>query len=651
MCGIVGILDRTASADTLEPQVRRMSDTLVHRGPDGSGHWVDGEAGIAFGHRRLAIIDLTEAGHQPMRSHCGRYVITYNGELYNADEIRSELIAQGVAFRGTSDTEVLVNAISVHGLVRTLKALNGIFAFAVWDTSDRVLSLARDHVGIKPLFYSRNNARLAFASEVRALAIMDGFDRTLDFAAVGSFLQHNYIRAPLTIYRDVRSLEPGHVLTIGADGSVTDESYWDICDIVTRQAGDRRAATDDADVIDGLESILTDAVRRQLVSDVPIGAFLSGGVDSSTVVALIQKVASRPVRTFSIGFEDDKLNEAVVARAVADHLKTDHTELYVQEQDALDCVPNIARLYDQPLADTSTIPTYLLCKMAREHVTVALSGDGGDELFYGYSRFEKAAGLHDRLRRLPGPMRRLAGGALDVFGGRNLRQGFPLSGASGERARWHAGRLLHLAGRNPSDAYLHLHTHWAEPEQIAPGAITDRLRWPESEGVTESLRERMMLHDARTYMTDDVLVKVDRASMAASLEARVPLLDPRVIAHAWSLPMSVKFRDGETKWALRQVLYRHVPRALIDRPKSGFGAPIGAWLRGPLREWAEDLLSERALGDQGLFNVAAVRRVWEAHLSGRVDVSSYLWSVVMLQAWMRETGQPPVQRSAQGVAA
>lgn len=612
-----------------------MCALLHHRGPDGDGFWSDAEVGVSFGHRRLAIIDLSKHGRQPMLSADGRFCITYNGELYNTSELTAPLTAKGISFRGTSDTEVLVNSIAVFGLDATVKRANGIFAFAVWDRRERTLSLVRDRVGVKPLFYAEVADGIAFASEVRALALLDDIDTTLDPAAIGCFLQYNAIRAPLSIYRGVRALEAGAVLTVPVAARPACQRYWSLAEVVAEGREERQRSPSLPAAIDELDSLLSDAVARQLVSDVPIGCFLSGGIDSSTVSALMQKARTQPIRTFSIGFEDPALDEARAAREVARHLGTDHEELYVSEREVLDTFPLMAAVYDQPFADLSTVPTYLLCRMARRHATVALSGDGGDEMFYGYSRFTNAHRVRTHLKRIPTPLRRAAAAAINRLGGHHIRaDGFKYPGHMARMA-WHASRLVEFASRDADDAYLHFAVHWSNPERIAPGTRADFSFWSQKKSEAQSFDERMMLYDAETFMTEQVLAKVDRASMAVSLEARVPLLDHRVIEHAWRMPQALKFNEGVGKWCMRQVLYRYVPRELIDRPKSGFKAPIGAWLRGPLRDWGEELLSERSLSEGGVLSSTVVRSYWAAHLSGRVDLSALLWSPLMLQAWLR----------------
>ena len=641
MCGIAGLyIARNADASVLSG-IGPMTEALRRRGPDGSGLWSDDR--IAFGHRRLSVIDLSPAGAQPMASASGRFILTYNGELYNTEELQAELAARGVTFRGTSDTEALVNAIELWGIDRTLEKINGIFAFGCWDREEKRLFLARDRFGVKPLFWSRIGGAVAFGSELRALALVPGFERVLDPKAIGSLLQYNYIRSPLSIYKTARSLPAGCVATVEADGVIREKRYWDFASIVREGAATRAKPVNDRQALDELEALIGDAVRRQLVSDVPIGAFLSGGIDSSLVVSMMQQVATRKVRSFSIGFEVPELNEAERAAEVARALGTDHTELYVTEKEALACVPQMASIYDQPLADPSNIPTYLLCKLAREHVTVALSGDGGDEMFFGYERFGKARAAYDMVRRIPRAARRLG------FLGIDMLRHDALVYANDDpskiaRAAWHAGRLLGFAQDDPANAYLHLITHWPQPGRLVPGAGNDVGAWRASAGVSSDYAERLMYHDATSYMTDGVLAKVDRASMFVALEARVPLLDHRIAEMAWRLPFSLKYRDGVSKWALREILYRHVPRALVDRPKSGFGAPIGRWLRGPLRDWADSYLSERALADGAIVDPAPVRRLWAAHTEGRIDAAHQLWSILQLQAWIAD------QRAAPAVA-
>lgn len=649
MCGIAGIWRSDGRLQDCINDVERMCASLIHRGPDGGGIWSDESAGLVLGHRRLAIIDLSEHGHQPMASADGRYQITYNGELYNSDELRAPLIARGIPFRGTSDTEVLVNAIATHGLDDALRQANGIFAFAVWDRKERSLSLARDRLGVKPLFYTDSVRGFAFASEVRALASISNFDRTLDDAGLGCFLQYNCIRAPLTVYRNAKALEAGRTLTVASRGQTSKRQYWSLSSVVATTRHERARVWPSAEAIDRLEECLTDSVRRQIISDVPIGCFLSGGIDSSTVAALMQKVSSHPIRTFSIGFENRAIDEARHAKEVAEHLGTNHQELYAGDRDAIELIPRMAEIYDQPFADLSTVPTYLLCRMARKHVTVALSGDGGDELFFGYTRFLNATRARRQLRRIPAPVRAATARALNLAGGKRLRSEGLMNTSNTGRVAWHFSRLIEFSQHDADDAYLHFATHWGEPAWVAPSTVGSSSQWCEAKAVTSDFQERMMLYDAQTFMTEQVLAKVDRASMAVSLEARVPILDHNVVDYAWQLPTEFKYRDGVGKWCLRQILHRHVPRELVDRPKAGFSAPLGDWLRGPLRDWCEDLLSENTLEAGGVLSSRVIRRIWTSHLKGGSDLSSLLWAPLMLQAWLvdgtqsKQPGKPAHQ--------
>lgn len=636
MCGIAGLWDPARRGGDLAQSLRAMTDAMAYRGPDSSGYWHDDEAGLALGHRRLAIVDLTAAGHQPMVSAEGRWVLTYNGEIYNADALRPELEAIGATFRGHSDTEVLIEACARWGVEATLPRLIGMFAFALWDSHERRLYLVRDRLGIKPLYWGWFGTHLLFGSELKALREHSGWTPEIDRNAVASFMRHNYVPGPYTIYRDVSKLPPG-CLAICRPGQPPEvKPYWALSDVV--EAGlANRSAMSETEAIDALEDLLGDAVRRRMVADVPLGAFLSGGIDSSTVVALMQAHATRPVRTFSIGFHEHGYNEAQHAKEVAAHLGTDHTELYVDPAQARDVIPHLPDMFDEPFADSSQIPTYLVSEMTRRHVTVALSGDGGDELFAGYVRYFQAMKLFPVLERIP-------------VGGRAmmstlLRSLSPATWSTLFRVvpdRWRVpqpGDKVHkLAGileESPSDYYRYLVSHWRQPDELVTDAREYRgLLWDQSvrDRVPDPI-EWMQYLDTLTYLPDDILTKVDRASMAVSLEARVPLLDHRVVEFAWTLPTSLKVRDGAGKWALRQVLTRYVPNKLINRPKMGFGVPIDSWLRGPLREWAETLLDEKRLAQEGFFWPEMVRNIWTEHLNGKVNHQYLLWDVLMFQAW------------------
>ena len=638
MCGLTGFWDRRAgmAGEQLERTVRLMSDTLIRRGPDDDGQWVDAAAGIALGFRRLAIVDLSPNGHQPMVSSDGRYIVAYNGEVYNFRELRVELEALGTRFRGGSDTEVMLEGFSRWGVRPTVERLIGMFAVALWDRQDRVLHLVRDRLGIKPLYWARFGDLLLFGSELKALRAHGGWRPEIDQGATSAFLRFSYVPAPHTIYRGVRKLEPGTILTLAATGEERIERFWDLAKVVR----DGRAAplqVSDAEATDQLEALLKDAVGRRMVADVPLGAFLSGGVDSSTVVALMQAQSDRPVRTFTIGFHEAGYNEAEQAKAVARHLRTDHTELYIDPAHAQAVIPQLPDHYDEPFADVSQIPTFLVSELTRQHVTVALSGDGGDELFAGYSRYLWGETIWRRIGWLPKPVRAALAASLTSLSPRAWDRAFAVlpqalqPRLAGEKVHKLAG-IFNLDG--PDAIYRRLVSQWAAPEQLLPKVTEPRglLFDPAVAQIVPEFAARMRYLDTLTYLPDDILTKVDRASMAVSLEARVPLLDHRVAAFAWRLPAHLLVRGRSTKWLLRQVLYRHVPPALIERPKMGFAVPIDAWLRGPLRDWAEDLLGEQRLRNDGI-EPGPVRQQWRQHLANDRNSQYQLWPVLMLQAW------------------
>jgi asparagine synthase (glutamine-hydrolysing) len=638
MCGIAGIFDtRGERGETLAATAAMMTRTLAHRGPDGEDVWMNAEAGIALGHRRLAIIDLSPTGRQPMASANGRFVITYNGEVYNAAELALELGQKGVTFSGHSDTEVIVEACATWGVERCLERLNGMFAFAVWDQQKRTLTLARDRAGIKPLYWARFGTVFVFGSELKAIRMHPRFAGDLDRDAIAGFMRHGYIAAPRSIYRDVYKLEPGHSLTIDANGSVTDRCYWDIYKIAIRPA-----RTPGPRIIDELETLLADAVRRCMISDVPLGAFLSGGIDSSVVAALMQANSPRPIRTFTIGFASAQFNEADHAKDVATHLGTDHTELYVSDRDLLNIVPKLSYYFDEPFADPSQIPTYLLSGLTRQHVTVALSGDGGDELFAGYARYFQASRLWTRFRLVPSWARAPLGSLLDYafVAAQDLRPARSLLGLQSPSAadRWQKLSDF-LRGGDALALYRELLSHWPRPDALViNGSEPANPHWKNA--VTRQMPDvlnQFRLIDFLTYLPDHVLTKVDRATMSAGLEARVPLLDHRVIEFAWSLPPALHVRNGQGKALLRDILARYVPRALFERPKWGFVPPLAEWLRGPLKKWADDLLDEQMLRRQHVLEAAPVRARWRNHLEqapGRYDWCSPIWNVLTFQAWL-----------------
>lgn len=621
---------------------RAMTDAIVLRGPDDAGEWVDADFGVALGHRRLSILDLSPLGHQPMASADGRFVMVFNGEIYNFQELRAELEKSGHTWRGHSDTEVMLAAFLEWGVVEATKRFNGMFAFAVWDKQERVLQLGRDRCGEKPLYYGWVGETLVFASELKAVQKFPGFNAAVDREALTSLLRFNYIPDPLCIYQGFKKLPPATLLTLRSPEDRTEpEHYWKLTEVVERGLDHPFTGTE-AEAIDTFEAMLKKAVGMRMVADVPLGAFLSGGVDSSLIVAMMQKQSTRPVRTFTIGFHEKEHNEAEFAKEVAKHLGTDHTEMYVSGEDALNVIPQLPALYDEPFSDYSQIPTYLVCKMARQHVTVALSGDAGDELFGGYERYFVGRNLWDKFSWMPRPMKKMAAAALTA-----LPPGV-LNGVGNVARPVLPKRLRHVpfgdklhklaevvAAPGMETLYLNLMSHWKKPDEIVINgkdpvtAITDTGRWPRVSDFTH----RMMHLDMETYLPGDILVKVDRAAMGVSLEGRIPLLDTELIEFAWRVPFSMKARDGKGKWLMRETLYRHVPKALIDRPKRGFGIPLDVWLRGPLREWAEDLLSEERLKREGFFHPEPVRQKWREHLSGMRNWHFYLWDVLMFQAW------------------
>jgi asparagine synthase (glutamine-hydrolysing) len=643
MCGLSGVV---GGGGDLRAITAAMTGTLAHRGPDDAGLFVDDAAGVALGHRRLAIVDTSACGHQPMASASGRYRVAYNGEIYNFRALAAELAARGHRFRGHSDTEVLLAAVEEWGLDAAVPRFVGIFAFALYDARERCVWLARDHLGVKPLYYAHVGGGVAFASELRALERHPGFPRDVDRGALALLLRHACVPAPHTIYAAARKLPAATVLRLPVDAPAAagePRRYWSAAGVAA--AGARAPFAGDArEAADALDALLRDAVGLQMLADVPLGAFLSGGVDSSAVVALMQAQSAAPVRTFSIGFEDSAFDEAGHARAVAAHLGTAHTELRLSDADARAAVPLMADVYDEPFADSSQVPTYLVSRLARGAVTVSLSGDGGDELFGGYNRHVWAERLWRRARFMPARARRAVGRALAAVPAHTWDRGAGVVGAAVGRGRVprQFGHALHrvadvLAADDAARVYTNLVSHWKRPGDVVAGAVEPRgpLAAAAAEAAGLSLTEQMMLFDLLTYLPDDILVKVDRASMAVGLEARVPLLDHRVVEFAWRLPLSLKVRGGVGKRVLRDVLYRYVPRALIERPKAGFAVPLAAWLRGPLREWADDLLAPDALAGHGLFDVATVRRAWDDHRSGRRDRHHQLWAVLAFESWRR----------------
>ncbi len=646
MCGIAGYLGASAAFDPSSgPDVlRRMGEVIAHRGPDDAGVWVDADAAVGLVHRRLSIVDLSAAGHQPMLSAGGRFVLVFNGEIYNHLELREQLGEAAPAWRGHSDTETLLAGFEAWGLDETIERSVGMFALAVWDRERRELTLARDRLGEKPLYYGWQGGTLLFGSELKALRAHPAFAAPVNRDALCLLMRHNAISAPHSIFQGISKLLPGTLLTLSlAQRDAAPRRYWDLRRVVADGLAHPFRGSP-ADAVDELDALLRTAVRGQMMSDVPLGAFLSGGVDSSTIVALMQAQSSRPVRTFTIGVPDQNYQEAEHARAVAKHLGTDHTELEVTPQQALDVIPRLPDLYDEPFADSSQIPTFLVAQMARRHVTVSLSGDAGDEVFSGYNRYVLANTLWRRFSLLPRGGRAGLGRALTAISPStwDRLRGPVQSRLPAGIGQANVGDKLHkgadvMGARSAEDLYRMLVSHWQDPASVVLGATEPAtvMTTPDLQPRTDGFIHRMMALDTLAFLPDDILVKVDRAAMGVSLETRVPLLDHRVVAFAWSLPLDYKLRGGVGKWPLRQVLYRYVPRELIERPKMGFSVPIDDWLRGPLRAWAEDLLEPGRLAQEGYFAPAPIRRKWDEHLSGRRNWQYDLWDVLMFQLWLR----------------
>ncbi len=643
MCGVAGFWSSHINEDA-RAIVTAMASRIRHRGPDDEGCWVDAEAGIALAHRRLSIVDLSPLGHQPMMSPSGRFLIAFNGEIYNHRELRRDISTDprfGIRFRGQSDTEVMLAAIEAWGLRRAVNRFIGMFAFALWDRHKRELHLVRDRLGVKPLYYGWAGRTFVFGSELKALAAHPEFDAVVNRDAVALLLRYAYIPAPHSIYARIHKLIPGTMLRVQSPHptAVSAVTYWSAGEMAANGLAHPFTGSSE-EAVGEVARLLDDAVGLRMVADVPLGVFLSGGIDSSTVTAVMQAQSPRPVRTFTIGSFDPDCDEAPPARAVAQHLGTDHTELYVSPRDAVDVIPQMPSVYDEPFADSSQIPTYLLSRLTRQHVTVALSGDGGDELFAGYNRHVWGPRIWHALQRMPSSVRAGTARGLTAVSPQLWTTAF----RSVDRflpARWQhraPGDKLHklagiLSAPTADQLYMRLASRWQEPADVVLDAIEPAIGVTAAAASFHDLTTRMLYLDLVTYLPDDILTKVDRASMACSLEAREPLLDHRLVEFAWRLPSSLKIHGGESKWPLRQILYRHVPKRLVERAKSGFGLPIGAWLRGPLRPWAEDLLSQRRVAAEGFFNADVIQKKWSEHVSGRRNCQDELWAVLMFQAW------------------
>jgi len=668
MCGLVGLFGRNSTHTDLHQVTHEMLSVLTHRGPDAEGVWIEENCLLALGHKRLSVLDLSPSGHQPMVSATGRYVLAFNGEVYNHIALRNALTKSGnsIVWRGSSDTETLLAAMEHWGVEDTLNRCVGMFALALWECEGHTLTLARDRLGEKPLYYGwdggGDQSAFVFASELKAICAYPGFNAPVSRVALSQYLRFTYLPAPLSIYENIFKLEPGCILTIkGAPPKVAPSDpitvgqkyetlemrrWWSLDDTV---AGQRSAEFGgESEAVNVLESTLFRAVQGQSLADVPLGAFLSGGVDSSTIVALMQSQSSKRVKTFTIGFDEAGFDESPHARTVATHLGTDHHEMQVSSKMAQDVIPSLPWMYDEPFADSSQIPTHLVCKAARQQVTVALSGDGGDELFGGYNRYFWGPRVWNRLARLPFPLRQVLGRAIEGVSINGWDRASALTGVArlGDKAHKLGARLGSVKGMD--DLYWSLVSEW-KPASVVKGVEhVSPSPWESNNALPEGLNpvERMMFRDALTYLPDDILCKVDRAAMACSLETRVPFLDHEVVELAWRLPLNMKIRGNTGKWALRQVLYKYVPKELIERPKAGFAIPIGQWLRGPLRDWVEGLLAESRLRQEGYFHPEPIRKAWAEHLSGRRDHTPKIWTILMFQAWLDDQSRALSQKAA-----
>lgn len=646
MCGFVGFLGGDVDDSVALALLKSMTDQIAQRGPNDSGVWSHTESRIWLGHRRLSILDLSPAGHQPMLSDVNRYVIAFNGEIYNHLDIRDELTEtyKAPSWRGHSDTETLLAAIEAWGVDSALKKCVGMFAFSLWDRESETLTLARDRMGEKPLYYGwqeRDNKKpvFIFGSDLKALKVHPNFSGNVDREALCLFLRYNYIPAPYSIYQNIFKLEPGCLLTVSLTHPEPEiYKYWDMTDVVRDgQSKPFLGSADDA--VNALEKLAKKAISLQMIADVPYGAFMSGGIDSSTVVALMQSQSATPIKTFTLGYKEDGYSEAESAKKVAKYLGTDHTELYVSAEDALKVIPILPNVYSEPFADSSQIPTFLVSQLAKQHVTVSLSGDAGDELFCGYNRYQMTEKIWPSLSKVPLSMRKVIANRITAIKPQTLNNCLAFLPWVSVGDKLHKGANA-MARSSVKELYLSMVSSWDHPSELVIGGVEPAQKLQDEMLFANNLSDvqQMMLLDTLSYLPDDILVKVDRAAMANSLESRIPFLDHRIVEFAWQLPMEYKLYKGQTKWVLRQVLQRYVPRELIERPKMGFGFPIDIWLRGPLRDWAENLLSEERLRNEGFFHPEPIREKWLEHLSGSRNWSSKLWAILMFQAWLELEG-------------
>ncbi len=640
MCGIVGFLNKNTHNHTHKiadsaKLIATMTDRLAHRGPNDGSTWINQKAGIALGHRRLSIIDLSSTGKQPMHSQNGDYIIVYNGEIYNFIELKKQLTAKNHHFYGQSDTEVILALISEYGFETALQRMSGMFALALWDNKNKTLSLARDRIGEKPLYYGIINNTFVFGSELKALQAYPNFNNPINRKSLMLFMQYGYVPTPHSIYEEIYKLTPGTTLTISASTLhtlPTPKTYWSAIDIAQTNLANNLELTD-VQAIETTDQLLNAIIQKQMIADVPIGAFLSGGIDSSLIAALMQANSSQPIKTFTIGFHDQAYNEAHFAKAIAKHLHTDHTEFYVDAQQALSIIPQLPSIYDEPFADSSAIPTILLAQLTKQQVSVCLSGDGGDEIFGGYNRYLLAQTLWQKLSYLP----------------YHIRLSIQKLLLSISPSRWHQllkfttipmiGDKLHkfasiVAIKSPALFYQQLISQWPNANNLVKNQIISNHQTLLQEIESMNFIEKMMITDTISYLPDDIMVKIDRATMAVSLESRAPYLDHQLIELMWKLPLHMKIRNSTSKWLLRQILYKYVPQHLIDRPKMGFGIPLDVWLRGPLRDWAESLLNKALIEQQGYLQAAPILEKWQEHLSGKRNWQYQLWTVLMFQAWM-----------------